>query len=561
MRYIVRISPDERMDLGDMQSLAGELELFDSMRRGRTFFMPAGENGGLATMEARIFDGFEATDAGAGVVSISRGSGFFKIQEEGVSYFGIMAGECGDATRSLDLSGEPASDYYIWIRMVYSDTTAENRVFWNAGGAPPAEYVDHPNTVRELVWEAVHGDIADAAPVGDWIKIAKVTILGAIVTLIEDYRHFYFEGDAGPGAGQWGGEWGTVLERNADRATYGVKSLWKWVQFVRTKIYEIQGPSYETWEVPDPDLTDLAVEHHTDGQHLDVNATSLTIDDRAGAPTTSNYIIASRLLAANHRLTFMADDSATDGEASIRIGNAGDHAQYVQNPRGEAAALVNADYGELVTLGPDNLGARHGLKTTITASGLTYTHDIGELSGTPPLQVIQGAPVVTTRGAYLTEASARFFHTSRQEWIWPQWSWKNESPSTNWVLGASNQMYCAAGHAAEKADSFTTDWPEGMTLDSIAVTVTLAAGAIVPFTVDAYRETYVPGGAVPTIVLIGTANTLAAGVTELTIAPAVAGWTHATHRLVLRFSAADVVTEAEDAMIQYTASLVSKYAQ
>jgi len=559
MKILGRISPDERMDLEDMAAIAGTLELFEAMRQGRTLFLPAGRNVGAAATEARIFDGFLVTDAGGGVALVTAGSGFFKLEEEGVTYMGIMLStDCGDATHSLDLSGEPNDDYNIWVRPIFVDSDSENRVFWNAGGAPAAEYVDHPNTRRSLVWETTYRSTSDAAPTGDaWLIAAVVTIAAGAIAGIADYRHFFFEGDAAAGA--YTSEWGAGTDRNVDRATYGIKDWHRFAQMVRQQFASIIGAAYYT--APDPTLADLAAEHHTDGQHLDVHATSLVIDDRAGAPTTSNYTMASRLLAGMHRLTMLAADAPATGEASIRIADAGNVAQYVQNPRGEAAALQVADYGEVLCLGPDDGGRRYGIRSTITVVGSQYSHAFGELSGTPPLRVDQGG-AAANMGAYLTEAGARYFHTSRTEDFWAEWNWNNSGVATNWTMAVNGAMYCNLGHLGETAWMSCVDWPEGMTLNGIDITVILGGATANLITFTAYRETYVPGGFSPTTAVLGAASTGAAGITELTIAPvASSGWTHETHRLILVVTASDQTNQVFMPRINYTATTVSRYAQ
>lgn len=561
MEKLLRVHPDERMDLEDMEAVGGTLELFDQMRQVRQFVLPEGNTGGAAATDARIFDGFNMSNTVGGTIRLNRGSGVFRITEEGVAYFGVMLGECGDTYKTLDLSGEADGDYLVYIRPVFADGEQGNRVHWNAGGSP-SEYVDYVHTRRVLSWGATYISSGAPAPVGaGWVKVWKLTVAATLITAEAGYRVFYFEGDESADVDQWGPGWGGgANDRDADRATYGVKDLHTFAQAMRTKIVDIQGTGSEWWEVPDPTLEDLAVEHHTDGKHLNVDAQSLNLNARTGGATDTDMTFNTLLTAGEHFLTVTA---ATGGRARVMMDDAGVYSQYSQNPRGLASALTDFDYGEVVAIGPDNAGNKHGMKSTQLgiATG-AFQHELGNLNAAPPpVKILEGGAVTTTRGMYLNEAGARYFHPSKQEWNCVEWNTENQS-GAGWTPG-NLFTWSDTGAAPTGVIMFdTTDWPQWMQLTDIQVKAQLAGGATISLTVTAYRITWQVGAAAPTAALLGSTSTLAAGIQDLTISPvASTGWTHSLDRLYLEIGAPDILSAIYLPRLRWTFTTVSKWAQ
>jgi hypothetical protein len=261
MRKIIKWHADERVDLPDANQFAGELDLYEHARILRELVLPSGRNGGESATETRIFAGFNIQNVVGGTCDITRGTGIFKFLRNGDLVLGLVTGEMGEATQQIDLSGQANDDYAIYVRATWSETDQENRVHWDDTG--DEEIVLFVKTREDLTWEWTYRSVGSAAPPsgGDWVKVWELTVSGAAITAQADYRHFFFEGDAAAGAGQWLDEWGTGTDRNADRASYGVTDFHQWAAAMRKKMDDIQGQYYDWWEAPAINFSDMDNEH------------------------------------------------------------------------------------------------------------------------------------------------------------------------------------------------------------------------------------------------------------------------------------------------------------
>jgi hypothetical protein len=528
MYNLVKLWSDERLDLPDAEMATGLLDMFDGMRQSRVWTLPEGRNGGGAATECRILDGFDIPTAlPSATLTLNRGSAIAKLIERGTLYFGLLAGEEGEASQVVDVSALPNDTYAVYVRFVFTDADSENRVFWDPSGT---EYVGHVASRREMIWS--YQAVSTSAPVpsgGDWIKVAELTVAAGVCSAVADYRHFYFEGDAVTGAGQWQAEWGTANDRNADRALYGVKDWHGFAQYCRTQFQTVMGLGYTWYGIPDPDLTDLAVEHDTDGQHLAVNAKTLTLDLRAGVGADSSWDLYTETVGTEEQFYIMADDPAMDPMARIDMAVAGSHARFSMFPRGEGNAYSNADYGELVALGTDPAGKRHGMRATLTdVAGSDYSYAFGELSGTPPMRLDQG--VAAQAGLHLTEAGAGYYcpaATSRETHLWFTGS---DDGSGLWVLLHSGAFGSAAptlripdGNPAVNWYGYTHMFPKYCTITEFQINVNLeAGGAVVPtqsMQIDLYRHTWDSFGNYLGDFLLGTVNKTSYSNEWLTITP------------------------------------------
>jgi len=261
MRRLIKWHADERVDLPDANDLAGQLSLYENMRMMRSLILPTGRNTGAAATECRIFGGFVLTFGGGLAVGhclLTRGTGILKLLREGNTLLGLVTGDLDPASFDMDLSGYGNGVYSVYVRLAYSTGTSENRVHWHQ--ATTQEIVSFVTTREELTWEWVATTGSPPAG-GDWVKIWEVTVAAGAVTIVADYRHFFFEGDGKSGAGQWAHEWGTALDRNANRATYGIQDFHKLASAFRKKVEDIQGSYYSWWEEPGLSLSDLDNEH------------------------------------------------------------------------------------------------------------------------------------------------------------------------------------------------------------------------------------------------------------------------------------------------------------
>jgi hypothetical protein len=281
MEKIVKLHATERIDLADGGAIGGGLSLLENARLIRQIILPTGRNTGQANTEARIFSGFAIQNIVGGTCDITRGKGIFKLLRDGELSLGLVLGDVGAATQTIDMSLEPNGTYAIFVRAAYQDTDKQNRVHWDQ--ATDQEKVLFEDTREELVWEWTFRSTGAPAPAGgDWVKVAVLTVnVGAIIASA-DWRHFYFEGDATTGAGQYAHEWGDgATDRNADRILYGVQDLHKWTHLVRRQLSDIYDPAaaVPSHYVAIPiGLKALAVEHKTSGAHDDVHADSVATD-------------------------------------------------------------------------------------------------------------------------------------------------------------------------------------------------------------------------------------------------------------------------------------------
>ena len=234
----------ERADVWDMEDATGYLPLIEHMRANRVFRMPEGraEAGSTTTFEARIFSGFNLSGRSGQTIVLNRGSGIFPLIHQGQLYFGMLVGEEGLASQTLDFTALGDAVYGVWVRIVYAEATEENRVFWDQVGA--AEEVDMVATRNQVSWEYQVVDVTAADPAaGDWVKVGTVT-KATTLTADADLRQLYFEGYAGAGADQWAHEWGDgANDRSTSRGLYGIADMHEWVQAVRRQLADLIGQS------------------------------------------------------------------------------------------------------------------------------------------------------------------------------------------------------------------------------------------------------------------------------------------------------------------------------
>lgn len=324
MRKIIKWHADERVDLPDANQFAGELDLYEHARILRELVLPAGRNTGAATTEARIFAGFDIQNIVGGTCDITRGTGIFKFLRDGDLVLGLVSGEMGADTQQIDLSAQPNDDYAIYVRATWSETDQENRVHWDDSGSE--EIVLFVKTREDLAWEWTYRSSSSSPPSGgDWVKVWELTVSGAAITAQADYRHFFFEGDAKSGAGQWLDEWGTANDRDSDRALYGVTDFHQWASAIRKKMDDIQGGYYHWWEEPTINFSDMDNEHWGGdkwGRHK-----RLSIGDSQTWWRLESSLVTFDVQQASFRsldldgcgTSIMVDDSGSDREVTFSI--------------------------------------------------------------------------------------------------------------------------------------------------------------------------------------------------------------------------------------------------
>lgn len=475
MRQLIRVHPDERVDLPDFEQVGGLLELFDIMRSNKTVILPDGRDVGAAPVaptDTRVFSGFDLYDivGASGTCKLRRGAGIFKLLEDGALTHGILIGDVGATFASLDLSSESDDTYSVFVRATYTDTDQENRVHWNVGGSP-AEYIDFVNTRRSLIWEYQYQSSSAAHPSGgDWVEVARITIVSNQITATADYRMLYFEGDAISGGGQWSTEWGSANDRNADRSTYGVTDFHNWVQAMRAKWIDVQGDGYAWQQQPDVNLTDMEDEHW--GYAKDAGASRGRHKDMYIGDTNRWWrLYTAHSAGVYDQVSFLSDDSPIDGQMSIYTFDAGG-ITVNQAPRGDGVAMSDGD-----TFGWQFGSSVEFKWTGQRVSSTKYKMDM-KRNVTTDITLQVGSGYTDLERGIVIGANAGYHLTSRQVVMFVPLEtmmnavsganrWRIDGPAGGDVAAEAPYLYCDG--AGEELFLTIHDFPEWCTLDYVDV--------------------------------------------------------------------------------------------
>jgi hypothetical protein len=224
---------------------------------------------------------------GAATATLLQGSGIFPYLDGTDLKFGLLMGDQDPASAVLDYSaaGSPANPFAIYVRAVYNPATIQNRVFWNPSGSPAAEFIDNVSTRDVATWEVLSQDSTVASPgSGEWMKIYEITVVANLITVVTDFRHFFYEGSA-HASDAYAQEWGDgASDRMADRTIAPVTDLHRLGQLVRRQLTDIIGAASGHWGSAVPrHLTDLAVQHLSGGNHGDIVAYEIKTPSAPGA--------------------------------------------------------------------------------------------------------------------------------------------------------------------------------------------------------------------------------------------------------------------------------------
>ena len=265
----VKFHSNERAGLPDFKAATGPLILEDLLRLARSLILPDGRNTGAALTGARVLSGFglPSDPTGTSSFTVTRGAALvpFWNEEDNTVTFGLLLADEGDPTKILDFSAAGAGSWAVYARFIYAASDFQNRVFWDADGAPAAEYVDNVATRRSAQWELVYQAAAAAPPGnGEWIKIWTVsTDAGNLITAYSDFRHLFFEGSAASADGPFGVEWGDgALDRDSDRASNGIGDFHQWVQAIRRQLTDMLLNTGAWYDAVTIALGHLIAEHH-----------------------------------------------------------------------------------------------------------------------------------------------------------------------------------------------------------------------------------------------------------------------------------------------------------
>ena len=243
-RDLVRLESDERGDKPDLDAL---------QRNGRSdlrlslVHLLFGE--GAEVM--KLLGGWSLAITGGSTtqVTVTSGAAFLAEKlDDGTVEFGVAAGD--GTTKSYDFSALADGEYIVYIRFLKSLGASGNRVFWNK-----AALKEEPRSIPTryvLGWELQV--LASSAPSpGDeympfstitWAAGAGLTVAGIAMT-----RDLFFEGVENDIPGfvdipTYLSPWGDgANDRSKERAVYGVKDLYTWVQAVNRQLQDIIGIS------------------------------------------------------------------------------------------------------------------------------------------------------------------------------------------------------------------------------------------------------------------------------------------------------------------------------
>jgi len=358
----IRWYPNERVQLADFELATGKLVMQDMARSVRSLVLPRGRSTtGAAASEARVLSGFAATVVGGlGVGSsllIAAGSAVLGYVEDGAYHFGVVHGDLLPADATIDFSGASLDDYNVFARFIQSDAEQANRVFWNAAGLPPAEEIDTVNTQKVGTWE-ITSQVSTLAPPGngEWFRICRVTVAaGPVISVLNDLRHFFFEGSAATSDGPYEQEWGDgTNDRNADRAAYGIGDLHMWAQLVRRQLTDIIGTAHFT--LAPTSLVEMVVGHYGTSAGVDAGKHTDIVFGGGTARWWGLETFAGGGAGGDDNLAIKALSSPNTAQVDVVFNDAGDDTRVYISPRGFATALADLDgisiwFGSTATTG------------------------------------------------------------------------------------------------------------------------------------------------------------------------------------------------------------------
>lgn len=272
---VARFEANERVDLDDMLFVVDESLRANARHAGEAFYVNP------TKQRSWVVDGFTMSLPVASQVQVTLGRAILAQREGGQVLYGAIAAE-GDAQRIVDVSTYSNGSYDIYIRLEMIDGESASRAFWNPQGLG-SEIAQTIPTRRLANW-SVRIELTN--PGAEWLKIGEVTVTGGVASGLLDRRPFYFEGTPGVGAGYesgWSDDGGGVaIDRNSNRASYGVKDLQTFTGAMRQCIEDIKGRGIRRWW--EKDIGGMNINLDTDPQEGRIAITDVWfhLDDGAG---------------------------------------------------------------------------------------------------------------------------------------------------------------------------------------------------------------------------------------------------------------------------------------
>jgi hypothetical protein len=202
-----------------------------------------------------IVQGFDASVAAGTQVTIFGGTAILSFREAGVPQPGcVLTG--GPASKTIDMLNFNDGIYGAYVRFNFREENFLNRLFWNALAVPPVEVPRSIPTRKAESWDLL---IEQTPPGSEWLKVATLTKVGAVVT-DTDARDLFFEGRNSDDFQVPDSQWGSVADRLASRGTAGIFGFRRFIRAVQRQFQEIihggfLSPGEGWWDDPTSGFT------------------------------------------------------------------------------------------------------------------------------------------------------------------------------------------------------------------------------------------------------------------------------------------------------------------
>lgn len=234
-RNRVRFEPGERMDLGDVTAL--QLNARTAIRRALKQLL-FGNTNRFGNATSAVQGLWTITPTGSQLTVVPARAWAGEELADGSVEPGEGVGEDGDISQTLDLAGEPAGTYYLWVRAAYDPSATQSRIFWDA--AAEEETPRSLETREAAGWKVSYTNSA-TPPGANFVLIGTTAFDGGTGHTVAYAYVDLFEGNltgagAAHGAHAWGGG---ANDRSTNRGLYGVRSLIDFAAAVRRQIGDI----------------------------------------------------------------------------------------------------------------------------------------------------------------------------------------------------------------------------------------------------------------------------------------------------------------------------------
>lgn len=225
MRDLLRIEPNQRIDVDDFRALANDLARANATQVADTF---------LLRNETAILSGGAVTNPSGTLIEVTKPIGVLATRNGVSTEYGQITTEGPDSI-TIDVAGFANGTYSVWVRFEFQDAENESRAFWNPTGAG-SEFSQQVSTRKVASWSA---RVALTQPGAEWTELARLAIPGLTIT---DRRDLYFEGSAASNYSTSG-----ALSRDPDRAQFGATNLKDALASLRAAIADVKGRGLASW--------------------------------------------------------------------------------------------------------------------------------------------------------------------------------------------------------------------------------------------------------------------------------------------------------------------------